>query len=349
MTKPDKSKQRRAKFQYRRPDPKEIQRRASQNAGMYDNPFKPEIPVFFPQAGKSYRLRIMPATWEDARHYAFDVWVHSKVGPNNGRYPCLQKMKGKKCPVCEEQARVARNPQDKDLAYQLKAKKKTCMYIIDRDDEGKGPQLWPPSWQDDRAINAVAVDEETNEALFVDDPDNGYDIAFKCEKKGQYSELVGVKVARKSTPLSDDPATYDEWLDYVTEHPIPKTVLYYEYDHIAKALNGEGEDAADDADEDAEEVDDDRTERRRSAAPSTRSERRSRDADDELDEPTDDNERDDDKPEELEARENSRRTSRDEEDAPPPRKRLTSDRKEDRPRRRDEEDDEEPRPLSRRR
>ena len=137
------------KFSYKRQDPSKIKKRSQQSGGMYDQLFRPDIPVFTPKVGTSYRVRIMPPTWEDADHYGYDLYIHSQVGADNQRYVCLAKHKDEECPACEDEKELKRAGEDQ-AAYDAKAKRSVIVYCIDRDDEQAGPQLWRMKWMDDR-------------------------------------------------------------------------------------------------------------------------------------------------------------------------------------------------------
>lgn len=270
------------KFQYRKRDASNFTEQANQKGGNWDRTYKGQFKVLRVEVGKSYNLRILPPTWDDPQHFAYDRYQHSGVGPDNQRYNCLRHHKNGPCPVCEEEAELKRDSQQEsdpreakalsEAAYKAKAKLRKVMWVIDRNSEKDGPQIWDPSWTVNRDLAARCVNERTGEVLYIDDPDDGYDISFKTEKKGQYSEIIGLEVARKSTPLSDDRDQQDEWLDFVQENPIPETFFFYDYDHIAKALSG-GKVKRDDEDEAEEDK-----------GPRTRSERRGRDKDEEEEE-----------------------------------------------------------------
>jgi gp32 DNA binding protein like len=340
--------ERKGKFNYTRRDASVLKKRATQSAGMYDSIFKQEYPVFTPKVGESYRIRIMPPTWENNEHYGHELYVHSGVGDQ--RYVCLNKMKGEECPPCEEEKDVKRGGSDKatkDAAYAWKSKKSVIFWIIDREDEAAGPQLWKAVWMVDRDIVALSIDEHTNETLYIDDPDEGYDVEFKCTKKGEYSEITAIKIARKPSPLADDSRQQDEWLGYIQENPIPETFQYFDAAHIAEVMAG-GKTRAD-KDEDDEDNPRSRSDRKRPRrdeddeddAPRGRRSLRDDDEDDEPRKPRRDREIDEPDDDAAEPEERGRRAPADD-DEPPRRK----------PRRDEPEDDDEPAddaPLPRRR
>src|ERR1044072_7044622 len=236
-------------FKYRKVDPSKVKERATQSGGKYDQMFKIG-PVFSPKSGNSYRLRIMPPGWENTDGYKHRIWVHSNVVVDNQRYICLQQHKDEPCPNCEETAVLQRNG-DNDPAYKLKAKARDVCFVIDRDAEDKGPQIWAPSWTVDRDIAALCVSKRTGEVLYIDDPDNGFDIEFDCVDQGGFPQVKAIKIDRSSSPLADAPKQQRRWLRFVTENPIPDLLVFYEYDHIKKVLEG-GKVETDDDDSDDE-------------------------------------------------------------------------------------------------
>lgn len=357
------------RFQYSRRDPADVKKRASQSAGMYDQIFKSSIPIFTPKIDTSYRLRIMPPTWENADHYGYELFIHSQVGADNQKYICLKKhgKKDEACPLCEAEQELVREGM-KDEAYEARAKRSVITYVIDRDKEDEGPKLWRMMWMTDRDIAALSTDKRSNETLFIDDPEEGYDIEFDAVKKGKFAEITAIKIARKTTPLCDDPKTQDKWLDFIQQNPISEVLNFYDEEHIRKA--SEGKRTKDDDEDDDKRTRSDRK-RNRDDDDELRGRRNRDDEDDEprsrrsslRDEDTDDegeidepprrkrSRDEDDDPREEDAREGDkpdRKRSRgepedDDEPDEKPRKRAKLSEPED-----DEEGDDEPAPRRRR-
>jgi len=220
-------------FEYRNRSADDTKRRASQGANDFDKILKDHIKMWKPNDGDN-RIRILPPTWEGAKHFGHDIYVHYGVGPDRGSYLCLQKMKGEPDPIAEERD-IARREEDEKYAKELDAKKRVLVYLIDRDHEKEGVQAWAMPWTVDRDIVKVSVDRQSGEVLPIDHPEEGFDIEF--EKKGAQArtEYLGMAIARRSTPLGKD-----EWLDYAIDNPLPDQLQFFDYDHIAKAFNGAG-------------------------------------------------------------------------------------------------------------
>lgn len=222
-----------SRFQYQARSEEDRQKRATQSANDFDKILKDGVKMFKPNDGTN-RIRILPPTWEGARHYGHDIYVHYGVGPDRQSYLCLNKMKGDPDPISEAREE-ARRDNDEKLAKELDAKKRVLIYLIDRDHEKEGVQAWAMPWTVDRDITTVSKDRSTGEVYNVDDPEEGYDIEFDKRGSKDRTEYTGIAVARRSTPLGRA-----EWLDYAMDNPLPEQLNFYDYDYIAKLFNGGG-------------------------------------------------------------------------------------------------------------
>jgi hypothetical protein len=331
---------RRGGFKYQTRSREDVRKRANQTGGMYDNIFAGKFPIFRMKADVDYTLRLCPPTWEgEQKNYGIDVWVHYGVGPDEQSYLCLDKMKGEKCPVCEEKKR-AEAEGDVEYAKTLGATKRVGCWVVDRADEETGPQLWAEPWTVDRDLSKLSEDRKSGEVLCLDDPEEGYDFDITRTGKGKKTKYLGIKIARKPSPLCDDEDQQQEWLDFIVENPVPDCLNYFDYEYI------KGVSSAAPKDKDAEEEDEDRPRRRgRKAAdededePTPRRRRREADEDDEEETPRARRRKADEEEEDDEPSPRRRRRDEDEEDGPPPRARHRSrdeddeDEEEDRPRR----------------
>jgi hypothetical protein len=221
------------RYEYHARDAGDTKRRSSQGANDFDKILVDSVKMWKPNDGDN-RIRILPPTWEKAKHFGLDIYVHYAVGPDRQTYLCLQKMKNEADPIAEERE-IARRDEDETYAKQLEAKRRVLVYIIDRDHEKDGVQAWAMPWTVDRDIVKVSVDKGTGEVLPIDHPEDGYDVEF--EKKGakDRTEYLGVAIARRSSPLGKS-----DWLNYAIDNPLPEQLNYFDYDHIAKVFNGGG-------------------------------------------------------------------------------------------------------------
>jgi len=203
-----------------------------------DGYLKSGFTIFTPKAG-SNRVRFLPPTWDKAKHYGLDVYVHFGIGPDNSSFLCLKKMKGEKCPVCEELERpeVSGN---KELVSKLKWKRRVLVAVIDRTDEENSPKVWscPPGIDTNFVLQSV--DEDTGKVLTIDDPNAGYDVFFEREGEKLQTQYKGEKIARKASAISIDPKVYDRYINFIVENPLPSLLVYKEYKYIKGIFEGVG-------------------------------------------------------------------------------------------------------------
>ncbi|MCK5235406.1 MAG: hypothetical protein KAR06_00360 [Deltaproteobacteria bacterium] len=219
------------KFQYKKRTADSLKKRAAQGGGTRDGILRDDLARFTPNKDAN-RLRVLPPTYDGADHWGMDVWVHWGIGPDKNAYICLSKMKGEDCPICEERvAAIAEG--EEDYAKQIAAKRRVLVWLIDRDNEKEGPQLWAMPWTIDRDVCNLSSDSRTGEVFDPADPDGGYDIEFSKEGEKDRTRYNGIQIARRSTPLGNDEA-----LEYVVEHPLPDCLNFYDYDHIAGVFSG---------------------------------------------------------------------------------------------------------------
>ena len=226
-------------FQYQpRPQESFKERENFRDGVSFDRMFDRDVTMFKPHAGDN-NVRILPPTWSNADHYGYDMYVHYGVGPDRSSYLSLWKHHGQPDPIDEASAAAARDGNDK-LERELRATRRVAVWLIDRAEEDKGPQLWlSPATSFDRDVITQSRDRQTGEVLAVDDPENGYDIFFHKSGEKLATKYEGVSVARRSTPLHIDPATKERWLEFAVANPIPSMLKFYPYERIAAVFNGE--------------------------------------------------------------------------------------------------------------
>ena len=225
--------------------PEAVKKKLEGGKSDYDALFKSEYKVFSPNELGDYRIRILPPTWEseddeDGLTYAYTVYVHYGIGPDDARYFCLNKMKNQPCPICEEYQR-ARRAGDEEYAKKLRPTTRALVWLIDRANEEDGPMLWAMPWSVDQEIARRVYDDVTKELLPIDDPFEGYDIMFSREGpsgKPQYMKYVGVDIARRPSPLFRNEEDIEAVAEYIIENPLPQTMIFYSYDHIKSVFDG---------------------------------------------------------------------------------------------------------------
>lgn len=261
------------KFNYRGGRSAEsIKRRAAESGRDFDNVFNEDIKMFKPAEGDNV-IRILPPTWginpysdkqleefseeglarleEEQERYGdgWDVvaYIHYGVGADGGTYLCREKMLGEYCPICAAKERAA----DPDEAKALEPTKRALVWVVDREKEQEGPQLWSMPFSKIRnEIYARSIDRRDGTPLLVDDPEEGFDIMFNRSGTKDRTNYTAVEVDRDPSPIHDKEKRQQEWLDYIMDHPIPSLLKFYDPEHIEKVLVGRSSSRRDD-DEDA--------------------------------------------------------------------------------------------------
>lgn len=336
-------------FRYRDRGDEAWKKRQNQGGGQFDKPFRDGLKVFKPKAGENH-IRILPPAHEDAEHYGIDVWMHYDVGPDGDSYLCRQRMGEGECPICKEISARKRAGEDEQELKRHEAKRRVLFWLIDRNKEDEGPQLYAPGWMFDRDIALVSQDRKTKQPLPIDHPRKGYDIFFTKSGEGKKTQYTGFQADRSPSPLSDDEDLAEEWLEYITENQLPDALNFYDPEHIRAKLDGGESDDDDDDDRPRtrrpryDDDDDEEPRRRRKYAGRY---------DDDDDEDDEDEEDEDDRPSRRKSsRGSSKRRARtlddvdedddDDEDDEPPRRVKLGGKKSKRKRSRDEDDDDIP-------
>ncbi len=231
-----------SKFEYQRRTAEDVKTRANMKGGGFDTFIKAKYKMYKVRDGKNL-IRILPRTWKlqpgQQNHYGYDLWVNYGIGIDNQSYLSLSKMLGKPDPVAEAR-RDAEREGDEKLARALQAKQRIGMWVIDRMAEDEGPQLWPAPFTVDKDFNILAMDEDTKDVIYIDDPETGCDIRFHKEGQGLLTKYPPAKMKIQSpSPLHEDLDLQDEWLDFVQANPIPDCLQFFDYEHIKQVFGGQ--------------------------------------------------------------------------------------------------------------
>lgn len=308
-----------AKFQYRGKERtvESVTRKSRQSGGLYDSYLIPDAQMFKAKEGEN-QVRILPATWKDLEKWGdgweIAIYLHYNVGPDNGAYLCTDKMKNEPCPVCE----ARRKTDDPEEADQLRPSYRALCWVIDRENEKAGPQVWSIPLTLFKEINIRSVDKKTNTPILIDSPEDGYDLSFRREGSSKKTKYTGLEIDRDPTVIHDNEKIENKWLDYISEYPLPEILVFHDPDHIATVLSGKARRKPDDDGDDRgsrrgrrEEPEDDRPSRRATREEDDRPSRRAAREDEPEDRPA---RRRAAREEEPEAEERpSRRASREEE------------------------------------
>lgn len=203
------------------------------------------VKIFAPKAG-NHTIRVLPPTWKDrsdppkgfGKYFGVDLYAHYNIGPDGSAYLCPARMRKEPCAICDERKRAV-EVNDDDLASNLRPNHRVACWVIDRNAEREGPQLFLMPHSLDSEINGRLQDKRTGDIYNVDDPDEGYDIFFTREGEGLKTKYITVEFSRKSSKLSEDEEEYAEWLAFVMENPVPDQLVFPTEDDLRDVV-GDG-------------------------------------------------------------------------------------------------------------
>jgi hypothetical protein len=218
-----------------------------------------------------------------------------------------------------EARREAQREGDEKVAKALSPRQRVLVWVIDRNEEDEGPQLWDIPFSVDKDFVNLCLDEDTKEIIYPDDPEEGHDLRFYKEGTGMMTKYPASRMKLlDASPLHEDADVAEEWLEFIKENPVPDTLQFYTADQISAAFDGHVRTA--DSDDDEED----------------KPRKRSRD-DDEDEKPRRKASRDDDEDEKPAKKKSSRNDDEDEEEVKP--------KKRERVREDDDEADEDEKPA----
>lgn len=206
-------------------------KRSEQWGNLRDSYLSDHVSMWKPSDGENC-IRILPATWDDAEHFGLDIFVHYNVGPDSSAFLDLKRMKGEPDPITEA-CEAATAEGDDEYAKELRSVKRVLVYLIDRDKPKEGVQMWAMPWTVDKDIATQSTDSRTRELLYVDDPDEGYDLYITREGTGARTKYT-VKIARNPSPVELDNTA----MDILEKHPLTECLIFHTYEHIAQVFSG---------------------------------------------------------------------------------------------------------------
>lgn len=239
------------RFTYERPSREDVKARANMRGGGFDSFIKPEFKRYKVRDGKNL-VRILPPTWPKYKHYGYDIWVNYGIGADNQSYLSLSKMdqEGSDKDPLVEARREAQREGDEKTAKALAPRQRVLVWVIDRNEEDEGPQLWDIPFSVDKDFVNLCLDEDTKEVSYPEDPEEGHDLRFYKEGQGMTTKYPASRMKMlEASPLHEDQDIQAEWLDYVKENPVPDCLQFYTAEQIGAAFDGTVR-TADDEDED---------------------------------------------------------------------------------------------------
>ncbi len=226
------------KFVNRPPNPDTVKRRAENRGGRFDSIFKDGFDAFRPKDGEN-AVRFLPPTWEgeEGMDYAYEIWVHAFVGPDDSTYLCPWKMNDKPCPLCDA-ARDSKKSGEEDEYKKLEVKQQFVAWVIDRNGDEDTPLLYQMSRNIDKDISGIRENKRGGGYLWVSHTEEGYDLYFKRTGAGLKTRYSAWSFDRSSSPISDDRKTQESVMEYIQDHPIPDILKFYDSDYLEKVASG---------------------------------------------------------------------------------------------------------------
>jgi hypothetical protein len=192
----------------------------------------------------AYKIRILPASWQGMPQFAgvplawaIKFGIHYHIGADNGAYVCNLSLNHQPtCSLCNIQSEFARKG-DKASSDLIRAQTRAMAWVIDRENEVKGPQLFEFPATLEQNIWNVSLDKETRKMRYVDDPIGGHNLFLTRVGDDQKTRWFP-EVAPSATPLSNNPEQAAAWLQFVFENPLPGVLNFYPDEYISEIFAG---------------------------------------------------------------------------------------------------------------
>ena len=222
---------------YKAPTKETASARVNQRGGDYDRLTIDGFDTYRQRDGQN-KIRFLPATWDNPKHFGYDVYVHYGVGADEQQYICPLKMRLGPCPVCEALANASEGDAE-ELKKKLYATKRVAYFLLDRKSETPEQILvWFAPWKMVDKKMAAQMTTEEGETLEVDNPEGGYDYMYTKTGQQLGTEYSAEKFSRNVSPISDDPDVLKKIMRRIIKHPLPSVLDVKPYEYIANVFNG---------------------------------------------------------------------------------------------------------------
>lgn len=159
--------------------------------------------------------------------------------------PCPMKEANEPCPICREAARL-RSTGDKlddDLGWDMSAKHKCLVNVIDRDDPEAGPLVWEISapsgkWKGRtmyEKLQALMVGRAARN--LVTPTDQGFDLIITKSGSGRKGTSYALAADANPSPLARDAGEAARWIE--SQHDLRTFVVPPTREQITQIANGE--------------------------------------------------------------------------------------------------------------
>lgn len=140
------------------------------------------------------------------------------------------------CPVCQmaDQLRASGNPADAEVGNKLRASKRIYANAIIRDEEERGPVIFPFGKMIYEGLMDLAYDPDWGD--FSDPGPDGYDVTISRKGMGMTDTRYKVVGSRNTSPLSPDADQMAAWLD--SSHDLTRFAEVPTEEELAAKLGG---------------------------------------------------------------------------------------------------------------
>jgi hypothetical protein len=178
----------------------------------------------------------------------FMVWKHFFERPEKpGAWvstPCPNKMGGGVCPLCQQAARLRATGDsvDDELGWDMTAKHKALVNVLDREKPGLGPLVWEISspmgrWKGRTMYEKIrGLMTGRNAANIVTPTDGGFDVIVTKTGQGRTGTSYTVQADRNTSPLSE---SHEEALGWINnQHDLRRFVIPPTPEQMAAIVDG---------------------------------------------------------------------------------------------------------------
>lgn len=180
--------------------------------------------------GETKQLRILPPPQGLGEEMPWRLfWYHYGVG-ENGReritcpayYVVEEGEQARTCPVCAKVSRLikSKDKQTKEKGYNMKAKQRAVLQVIDRGNPKAGPLLWEISYTTFKLIRKLALKPYVGLKLFSTEEGFDIEVTRSNEKKDVNPYIVGLileetkdGVVSVISPLTTDKGQFEAWME----------------------------------------------------------------------------------------------------------------------------------------
>lgn len=217
--------------------------------GLYSLPEKVEF--FRPQKAGTYNIDILPYKVTAQNHpqvSAGEIWfertvfVHFKIGDEELAYICPKTI-GKKCPICEQRAKLMKDPDaDEELVKSLRPKERQLFNVIDLDDKEQKIKIWEISnfLFGEFLEEEIRNGDEENASFFFYEGGKSLKVRFKQESFGENTFLKTHRVDFEDrddygADILKETVDLDKVLIVLSYEELEKKFLGMEHDEATQA------------------------------------------------------------------------------------------------------------------